>query len=111
MIQAATEYVHQTPAGGWRVTGTRVSLDSVILGYLSGESPEAICDNFETLSLEQVHGAIAFYLHNQAAIDQYLAEQESLFEKLRAESNRRNAPLLERLRLRKAAMRSETNGA
>lgn len=110
MAQTAVEYAFKTEAGGWRVVGSRVSLDSVIHGYLRGESPEAICDNFETLSLEQVHGAIAFYLHNKAEIDQYLADQEALFEKLRAESKRQNAPLLERLRQR-AAMQSKTNGA
>jgi uncharacterized protein (DUF433 family) len=111
MSQTAVEYVFKTEAGGWRVTGTRVSLDSVVHSYLDGESPESICDNFPTLSLEQVHGAIAFYLHNKVAIDQYLADQAALFEKLRAESQIRNAPLLERMRQRMAAKQSKSNGA
>jgi uncharacterized protein (DUF433 family) len=103
MLQTATEYVYQTAQGGWRVAGSRVSLDSVVHAYLRGESPEAICDDFEALSLEQVHGAIAFYLHNKAAIDQYLAENEALFDRLAAESRQRNAPLLVRLRKLQAA--------
>lgn len=102
MLQTSTEYVHQTPQGGWRVVGSRVSLDSVIRAYLRGESAEAICNAFETLSPEQVHGAIAFYLHNKVAIDKYLVEQQALFEELAAESRQQNAPLLERVRRRQA---------
>ena len=44
--------------GSYRITGTRVSLDSVVYDYLSGLSPESIADNFDTMSLEQVYGAI-----------------------------------------------------
>ena len=42
------------------VKGTRVTLDSVVYGFLRGESPEAIRDDFPVLTLEQVYGAIAY---------------------------------------------------
>jgi uncharacterized protein (DUF433 family) len=111
MLQTAAEYVYQTPAGSWRVAGSRVSLDSVIHAYLDGESAEAICDGFETLSLEQVHGAIAFYLRNKAAIDEYLADQRALFDRLAAESRAKAAPLLEKIRQRMAAKESRASGS
>lgn len=111
MSQTAIEYVHQTPDGGWRVAGSRVSLDSVVHAYLRGESPESICDGFEALTLEQVHGAIAFYLHNRAAIDKFLADQQALFETLAAESRQRNAPLLQRLLQRQAMQDNGSNGS
>lgn len=40
------------------IRGSRVSLDSIVYGFLNGDSPETIRDNFPTLSLAQVYGAI-----------------------------------------------------
>ncbi|HUG90726.1 MAG TPA: DUF433 domain-containing protein [Planctomycetaceae bacterium] len=57
-------YVMRTPQGGWRVAGTRVGLESIIHAYNEGESPEAMVLSWPTLSLEQIHGAIAFYLRD-----------------------------------------------
>jgi len=48
--------------GGYYVAGSRVSLASIIYEYREGAAPETIRQNFPTLSLEQIHGAIAFYL-------------------------------------------------
>jgi uncharacterized protein (DUF433 family) len=47
----------------------RVSLDSIVYAFRGGESPETIQQNFPSLTLEQVYGAIAFYLGRQAEID------------------------------------------
>jgi uncharacterized protein (DUF433 family) len=98
MNSATSEYVTQTPEGGWRLAGTRVSLDSVVNEYLQGRVPEAIVANFPSLTLEQVHGALAFYLKHRAAIDAYLAEQDAKWEDLRRESEAKNGPLLARIR-------------
>src|SRR4051794_32205058 len=80
------DYVFQMPEGGWRIAGSRVSLDSLVHAYWEGQSPEAIAEDFPTLSLEKIHGAIAFYLHNRTIIDAYLASQHSRWEQLRKES-------------------------
>jgi uncharacterized protein (DUF433 family) len=58
MIEPAIDYAFLTPDGGWRVTGSRVSLDSVVRCYWEGLSPEAIVDAFPSLSPEQVYGAL-----------------------------------------------------
>jgi uncharacterized protein (DUF433 family) len=58
---APTEYVEER-GGGYYLAGSRVSLASVILGFRDGASPETIRQNFPSLSLAQVYGAIAFYL-------------------------------------------------
>jgi len=55
----AREYVEKRN-GGYYVIGSRVSLESVIYPFLDGTSPETIVDEFPTLSLEQVYGAIRF---------------------------------------------------
>jgi uncharacterized protein (DUF433 family) len=61
--------------GGYYITGTRISLDSIVHAFNRGESPEAICQNFELLRLEEVYGAIAFCLATQSDIDAYLINQ------------------------------------
>ena len=79
--------------GGYYVVGSRVSLDSVVYAFLRGESPEGIVESFPALTLEQVYGAIAFYLANRDEIDAFLRAGEQDFERLRAES-RKQHPLL-----------------
>src|SRR5438309_12061641 len=56
-----TSYVMEVD-GAYRITGSRVSLYSVVYDFLSGLSPESIADNYDTLTLEQVYGAITYYL-------------------------------------------------
>jgi len=86
------EYVEQR-SGGYFVAGTRVSLDSVVYAFLRGESPEGITESFPALRLEQVYGAITFYLAHRPEIDTYLEQGSAEFKKLRDEA-RKNHPLL-----------------
>ena len=51
--------------GGYYVAGSRVSLASIVHEYRDGAAPEPIRQNFPTISLEQIHGAIAYYLGHQ----------------------------------------------
>jgi uncharacterized protein (DUF433 family) len=79
----SNSYVEMRDKGYW-VSGTRVSLDSVIYRFLEGLSPESIAtDCFPVLTLEQVYGAIAFYLGNREEIDAYLRESDEDYEAFR----------------------------
>lgn len=74
------EYVCFTN-GVYRIINSRVSLDSVVDEFLSGSSPESIATEcFPVLSLEQVYGAITFYLSNRSEIDQYLKQRQADYE-------------------------------
>jgi uncharacterized protein (DUF433 family) len=66
--------------GGLYVAGTRVSLDSILINFREGASPEKIVQAFSTLKLSQVYGAIAYYLENDETINGYLAEGQRFFE-------------------------------
>ena len=85
-------YIEQRSDGYW-IEETRISLDSIVYAFLNGESPENIAQNFPLLSLEQVYGAITFYLANRETVDTYLAEGESDFLRLQS-ACRANSPLL-----------------
>ncbi len=74
-----TAYIEQRE-GGYYLAGTRVSLDSVVYAFRSGESAETIQQQFPTLSLEQVYGAIAFYLGHQMEVDSNIHEGEDLIQ-------------------------------
>jgi uncharacterized protein (DUF433 family) len=91
-------YVRTDESGVYRVGRTRVSLDSVVIGFQLGHSPETIQDQYPTLSLEEVYGAIAFYLANQQTVDDYLKKQEKVWEDFRAKVDQIPSPVVERLR-------------
>jgi uncharacterized protein (DUF433 family) len=88
------EYVEKRE-GAYRISGTRVSLDSIVYAFWRGASPESIAQSFPALTLEEVYGAIAFYLARQTEIDAYLNEGEGEFEALRQQARQAN-PLLYR---------------
>jgi uncharacterized protein (DUF433 family) len=98
------EYVEQQE-GTYRIAGTRVSLDSVVYAFRRGASPESIQRSFPVLTLEQIYGAITFYLAHQDEIDQYLLAGEAEFEKLRADSSAAHPEWHEKIdRARKEAL-------
>src|SRR2546423_772547 len=87
-----TSYVMEVD-GAYRVTDSRVSLDSIVYDFLSGLSPESIIDNYDTLTLEQVYGAITYYLAHRAEIDAHLQHNRAKFDALRLQA-RASHPLL-----------------
>ena len=97
------EYVMQYE-GKYRIAETRVSLDSVVYAFRRGASPESIQRSFPSLTLEQIYGAITFYLSHQEEIDQYLLDGEAEHEKLRAASRAENAELYKKLLARKESL-------
>ena len=79
----STDYVEKRD-GVYRVAGTRVSLDSIVCAFISGQSAESIAQSFPVLTLEQAYGAITFYLAHREEIDRYLEAQEQDYEARRA---------------------------
>jgi uncharacterized protein (DUF433 family) len=56
--------------------GSRVPLACIVREFQDGQSPEAIRSAFPTLTLEQVYGAITFYLGHRAEVDEDIATRE-----------------------------------
>lgn len=78
------EYVEKR-TGGYYLTGTRVSLDSVVHEFRQGAAPESILRAFPLIgSLERVYGAITYYLAHKSEIDEHLERQEKLREEERS---------------------------
>lgn len=92
----AKEYVQQRN-GGYYVEGTRISLGSVICAFLRGESPEGIAESFPALTMEQIFGALTFYLANKETVDRYLFDEEQAFALLREQSRKQHPALYAKL--------------
>ena len=58
------------------LVGSRVPLACIVREFQDGQSPEAIRSAFPTLTLEQVYGAITFYLGHRAEVDEDIATRE-----------------------------------
>jgi len=100
-----TEYVEKRDEGYW-IADKRVSLDSVVYAFRRGQSPESIRRSFPLLTLEEIYGAIAFYLANQLEIDNYLIKEDAEFEKLRKATSENNAEWHEKMRKARKEMLS-----
>lgn len=101
-VVAAKSYIEFQNDAYW-VEGTRISLDSIVYAFRSGASPESIMQCFPLLSLEQVYGAIAFYLANRAEIDAYLAAEEIAFDAMPQPLQTTDPALYSKLMAAKAA--------
>lgn len=71
--------------GAIRVSGTRVTLDTLIARYHQGDTPEAIHEGFDVLSLNDIYAAISYYLAHRDEVDAYLRRREEEAERIRRE--------------------------
>ena len=62
--------------GSFYLMGSRVPLAHLVREFQRGELPEAIRLHYPTLSLEQVFGAITFYLGAKEEVEEDMAERE-----------------------------------
>jgi len=87
--------------GSIRVSGTRVTLDSIINYYHQGESPEALHEGFPTVPLTDIYAVIAYYLAHQDELDAYLKRHEAEAERIRQEIEAKYPPKITRAELLK----------
>ena len=79
------------------ISGTRVSLDSLVYAFLDGQTAESIAQAFPVLSLEQAYGAITFYLAHRGEIDRYLKAQRRDFEAQRQSAREKDPMFYQKL--------------
>ncbi len=106
MAYPASPYIEERN-GGLYVEGTRVSLDSVVIRFQEGASPERIIQSFPTLKLSQVYGAVAYYLENQQMVNEYIAEVQRELERTVPPLSQSNPELFARLEAAREKMASK----
>lgn len=94
----AVQYVSDDERGVKRVGRTRVMLDSVVAGFHQGHSAETIAQQYPALSLEEIYGAIAYYLANKEAVDEYLRGQDEVWRAARERADETASSVVSRMR-------------
>lgn len=75
-----------------RVSGTRVTLHTILSAYQRGDTPQAIHEGFPSVPLADIYAVIAYYLAHQDELDAYLHEIDTASEHRRAEWESRYTP-------------------
>ena len=75
----------QDADGSVRLTGSRVTLDTLVSAFKRGNTAEQIQDSFPSLSLSQIYGTIAWYIDHQNEAEEYLRERQTEADAIRRE--------------------------
>lgn len=62
--------------GAIYVSGTRITLDTIVARYQQGSSAENIHEGFDILPLNDIYAVISYYLANREQMDDYLKHRE-----------------------------------
>ena len=97
-MSKSTIYVRTDEHGVMRVAETRVMLESIVAGFQHGLSAETSQQQYPSLALEEVYGAVAYYLGHRELVDGYLEQQERVWDEMRAGSMQADGAVVQRLR-------------
>jgi len=81
----------------------RVPMEAIVISFDAGESAEMIGRQYRNLKLEEVYGAIAYYLANKELVLEYMKRQDALWEHWEKKLAADTSPVVQRLRALKAA--------
>ena len=93
-------YFEFLDSGEIRIKGTRVGIEIVLRDYLGGAGPEEIVLRYPTLSLEQIHATILYYLCDAEELKRYLKEWWNQGEAAWEEQQRHPSKFVQALRKR-----------
>ena len=92
----------RTNAGVLRIGKTRVSLDSVIIAFNQGSTPEEIVCDYDSLTLPDVYATVSYYLQNREKTEAYLLDWLNFSRQMREKQAENPPPVVLRLRKLKA---------
>jgi uncharacterized protein (DUF433 family) len=70
--------------GTIRIKGSRVSLEVIVRQFKQGATAEQLLEDFPSLTLRDIYGAIYYYLDNTEAVEDYMRQQEDSASEMRA---------------------------
>ena len=91
-----------------RIKGTRIGIEHILYQYIHrAQTPEAIAQRYRTVTLEQVHATILYYLHNKEAVSAYVADWLAWSHRMRDQQRKNPPSFIEKLRHFKAQKETE----
>jgi uncharacterized protein (DUF433 family) len=85
--------------GVWRVSRTRVTLDTIVGAFVDGATAEEIAQQYPSVLLADVYTVIGYYLRHQAEVETYLQCRRQQAGAVRKENESRFNPAGIRQRL------------
>jgi uncharacterized protein (DUF433 family) len=92
------KYVTIDKDGAMYVGEARVPMEAIVITFEAGESAESIGRHYRGLRLEEIYGAIAYYLANKDLVLEYMKRQDALWEEWERKLTANPSPLIQRLR-------------
>ena len=95
-----------------RVSGTRVTLDTVVAAFNEGATAEEIVYQYPSLDLADVYAVIAYYLQRRPQVEAYLRQRQGQADEARKQNEVRSDPfgIRERLLARRAEEQAAGHG-
>lgn len=100
--------VHTDADGVVRVSGTRVTRETLVGAFDAGATPEAIAQQYSSVPLKDIYAVTAYCLPHEPEVRAYLLHREQLAVAVRRDAERR-FPAAE-IRQRLLARRESTLG-
>ncbi len=102
-----TPYIEKR-AGSYYIGDTRISLASLVYAYLDGHTAEGIQECYPLLTLEQIHGVLAFYLGHRAEVEADLADKRERYDRQRQITRNTDPAFYERMAARRRELLAKT---
>ena len=107
IVQLEDYFEFDERSGAIRIKGHRVWLEHVVERFKQGYGPERIHAELDTLSLEEIYAAILYYLHNQDAVEKYLADLDAFVAEQVRKQEENPPPVVLRMRALFEGMREQ----
>ena len=91
-IEAETVPLVSDADGRLCVSGTRITLDTVVTAFGDGATAEEIVQQYPALRLGDVYAILTFYIRRRPDIDAYVRQRRRDAEAVRGENERRFDP-------------------
>jgi uncharacterized protein (DUF433 family) len=75
-----------------RVSGTRVTLDTIVAAFHEGATAEEIVQQYPSVQLADIYAVIGYYLRHRPEVEAYLRERRQHSETVRQENEARFEP-------------------
>jgi uncharacterized protein (DUF433 family) len=75
-----------------RVSGTRVTLDTIIAAFREGATPEGIAQQYSSVPLGDIYQVVGYFLRHSQELNAYLHRRMQESEAVKAENEQRWSP-------------------
>ena len=91
---AATETIPLEMGGDSvvRIGKTRVTLDTIVMGFMEGATAEEIAQQYPSVQLADIYCVLGYYLRRRADVEAYLSRRRQQAEQVRRQNKARFDP-------------------